>query len=120
MTDVGPIIDLFMAHQWIPGAAAVIFLLMRLLKSPRMVWPLSLIPPKARTLVVVVLGFAGAGLQSVAAGVPWQKAVAENVVAALIAILAHDTVVEWLRKGRELGTPKPDARETKTLPPQRE
>ena len=96
------LLDLAFSHQWVPLAAAIIFLLVRLLKSNIIPWPLSLIPPKARTLVVVLLGFAGAGLQSVVAGIPWERALAENVMAALLAILAHDVFIEWVRGGREL------------------
>ena len=102
MNDVSTILDLAFTHQWVAFSAAIIFLLVRLLKMNATPWPLSTIPPKARTLVVVLLGFAGAGLQSVLLGISWERALAENVAAALIAILSHDVFIEWARGGREL------------------
>ena len=108
MEDVSTTIDLFLNHQWIPAAAATIFLLVRIFKSSKMIWPITEIPPKLRTLIVVVLGFAGAALQAISTGVPWEKAVAENLIACLLAILAHDVLIEHIRKGRELFKPKED------------
>ena len=112
MEDVSRAIQLFLTEQWMAGAAVAIFVVVRVLKSPVMPWPIFLIPPKARTLVAVLLGFVGAGLQSITVGVTWQQAVAENLIACLGAILAHDVVIEWLREGREIGEPK-----RKVLPP---
>lgn len=103
MQEVSNAVELFLSHQWVTASAATIFLLVRLLKSKRMPWPIFLIPPKARTLVAVVLGFAGAGVQSVALGVAWPQALAENMIACLVAILTHDVVIEWFREGREFG-----------------
>jgi hypothetical protein len=99
------LIDALLSHQWVVVAAVVIHLIVRLLKSPRIPW-VSKIPPRVRTLIAVLLGFAGAGLQALAAGVDWRRALAENLIAALLAIVGHDVLIEWLRGGRELGQPK--------------
>ena len=103
-------ITLLLQHQWVPAAAVAIFFLVRLLKSESVPYPLSVIPPKARTLVVVVLGFVGAALQAIVVGVSWQQALAENGVAALLAVLSHDTFIEWMRNGRELFSASKDSK----------
>lgn len=106
MDELRAFIDLVFQHKWIPASAALIFLIVRVLKSSWVPAPINKIPPKVRTLVAVVLGFAGAGLQAVSMGTSWQQALAENLVGALGAILAHDLVIEWLRGGKELAAGK--------------
>lgn len=88
--------------QWLGASAIVIFLLVRLFKSDSPIAALARIPAKLRTLIAVLLGFAGAGIQAVTMGVPWKRALAENLVGALLAILTHDGWIEYIRQGREL------------------
>lgn len=96
-----PLIDLAAENKWLPFSAALIYLLVRVLKSEWMFWPLNKLPAKMRTMAAVVLGFAAAAVQSIAGGAPIRQTITTNLLAALTAITFHDTVVEWLRGGKE-------------------
>lgn len=103
--QISELVAIALNHQWLLFTAALIGLVVRLLKLPHIPPPLDQLPAKARPLIALALGFVAAGLQHVAAGVPWRQALAEGLVAALAAICGHDIVIEWLRGGRELGAP---------------
>jgi hypothetical protein len=108
---VSTLVTLLLDHRWAGAATIVIFFVMRLFKADMPIPLVARIPSKLRTLLVVVLGFAGAGLQAFAAGAPWQKALAENLIGALLAVLMHDGLIEYLRGGRELfAKPKPEVK----------
>lgn len=111
---IAALVAFILAHKWLAAAAVVIFFVVRLFKADVPLPLVAKIPSKLRTLLAVVLGFVGMGIQAVVTGVPWQQALAENLIGALLAILAHDGVIEYLRGGRELfakpvAPPKADA-----------
>lgn len=81
--------------------AALIGLVVRALKAGSTVWPLSVIPPKARPLVAVLLGLAAGALDSVATGTPWRAALLEGLTSGALAVVGHQLGVEWLAGGRE-------------------
>jgi hypothetical protein len=110
------LLDLALQHKWPAFAAAAIGLLVRLLKSPAVPYPLSEIPAKARPLVALLLGLASGVLEHVASGTPWPVALANGAASAAFAVLSHDVVVEYLRGGKELGH-KPADSELDTVPP---
>ena len=91
-----------LAHKWVAASAIAVFFIVRLFKSDVPLPLVAMVPPKLRTLLAVVLGFAGAGLQSVASGARWQQALIENMIGVLMAILTHDSLIEYVRNGREL------------------
>ncbi len=101
-TDINAVVRLALDHQWIALAAIVINLAVRLLKSGRIPALTEWIPPKARVLVALLLGFVAGGLDAVVQGTPWPDALVGGVVAAAVAVFSHDLFVEWLRDGREL------------------
>ena len=88
-------------EQWIAITAALVSLVVRALKAGSSVWPLSLLPPKARPLLAVLLGLAAGALDSVATGTPWRVALVEGLTSGALAVVAHQLGVEWLAGGRE-------------------
>lgn len=115
--DPNDLLTLALEHKWLALSSAVILVLVRLLKEPAVPYPLSEIPAKARPLVAVLLGAASGILEHVAAGTPWREALGNGLVAAMLAVLSHDVVIEWLRGGKELlATAKPEDRPT--VPPE--
>lgn len=111
MSDVIPlvptIVSLFDSHAWIPLAALLVGLLVRLSKSdvPIPGWN---IPAKYRPALALGLGMVGGVLDAIVAGKPWKVAVAEGLFAASLAILGHTIGIEALRGGREIGGPPKD------------
>jgi hypothetical protein len=108
MNDLPLILDLADKHAWPALATVVIGLLVRLLKSPAVPYPLDRIPANARPLVALLLGLASGCLEHVAAGTPWQTALVQGVVAAGLAVFGHQLVIEGARGGQEIGAPKPE------------
>lgn len=90
-------------HRWFPILTAVIFLVVRVLKSDT---PLPTVPPRWRAPLAVGLGLLGAVVEKVATGASWSNALADGIVASLSAIASHELIVESARNGRDLGTPK--------------
>jgi len=102
-------ISLVRSKAWIPLASLLIGLFVRLSKTDAAVawFPVNL-RPKVRPYVAL----AGGILTGVAAGLvggSWLSALTGGVVAGMLAITAHDVVVESIRNGREIGTPKTPA-----------
>lgn len=99
--------DLFSRHAWVPLAALVIHVVVRMSKSDS--WPpWFTITPRARAWLALGLGIFSGVLDAVVNGVSWQSAIVGGIISALIAIGGHDLVVESLRKGRDFGVPKQD------------
>jgi hypothetical protein len=90
--------------QWVLIAAAIIGLVVRLLKEDT--W-LPTLPPRARAAYALGLGAASGLLEHVFAGTPWKQALLGGVVAATLATFGHDVVIQGLRGGRELPLPTP-------------
>src|SRR5690348_11552401 len=101
--DSDNVYDLLVGEQWVGLGALVIALVVRLLKSEAVPPPFDRIPAKARPVVAVVLGVFSGALDKVVTGTPWRMALVGGLVSSALAVLGHDVVIEWLRKGRELG-----------------
>lgn len=99
-TEVMALID---ARAWVPLAAVLVGAIVRLTKMG----PLSeRIPPAARPWIALGLGLVSGVLEAVLAGTPAAVAIAGGLISGTLAIAGHDTLVESLRKGKELGAPK--------------
>lgn len=94
---------LIVAHKWVPLAALIIGLVVRLLKSDTKI-PIT-IPPRARIWTVFVLGVAAGILERITSGTPWKQALLEGVLAAALAIIGHNALIDSLRGGKELVIP---------------
>lgn len=90
-------------HQWVAASALVVGFTVRILKTDTKI-PIN-IPARVRPWLALSLG-AGAGiLERVQSGISWRDALAGGLVAGLTAIAGHDTLIEGIRKGRELPLP---------------
>lgn len=110
--------NLIEQRKWVPLAALVIFLTIRLLKSDTKI-PVD-IPPRARIWVVFGLSIASGVLEHVIAGKSWTNALVGAGVTAAIAVLGHESFIASLRAGKELPVPGliiPGARPSPTAPP---
>ncbi len=96
-------LDLASREAWVPLTALLIGLVVRLLKLPLVPYPFDQIPPKYRSVVAVALGVLSSALDRIANGTPWRAALVSGLVAAALAVLTHDVVIEGLRGGREIG-----------------
>ena len=102
--NVSEIWALVVAHKWIPLAAIVIGLVVRLLKSDTKI-PIT-IPPAWRSRIALLLGVAAGVLERVAnSGTSWGQAIFEGLVAAMLAITGHNVLIDSLRGGREFVIP---------------
>jgi hypothetical protein len=83
--------------------ALLIHLIVRALKAGRFDrW----LPARWRPLAALWLGAVACVLDAVVAGTPWQQAVLTALVAVAMAVLGHDTVIEAVRGGKEIGKKK--------------
>jgi hypothetical protein len=113
--DPGAVINYIANKQWIPLVSVVlIWFGVRLSKDDT--W-FPDIPAKWRPTLALLLGAASAGLNKIVPGMTWKQAVATGLVAALVAIFAHDTLIEGLRKGAEPSLPKWLLKPIPTPPP---
>lgn len=99
-----PVLALILAHKWLALAALGIGLVVRLLKSDTKI-PID-IPPRLRVWAALGLGIVAGVIDKVAnGGTPWKDALLWGLSAAITAIVAHATVVDSLRGGREFVVP---------------
>ena len=113
--ETDQLLELIAAHKWVPLAAAVIVFTVRLQKAGKLPG-LSRIPSNYRPFLALALGVTSGILNRIVEGTRWQTALLDGVLSALIAIASHDTVIEGLRGGLEIGgggAKKPDP----TAPP---
>ena len=101
--DPDQIAELLDKRAWVPLAAFVIFWLTRLFKSDTKFFPT--IPPRARILLVVGLGFASAVLEKVIQGKTWTSALVGGATSLLLAMFFHESLIASIRKGKELPIP---------------
>lgn len=101
------IVRLVEQKAWIPLAAVVIGLFVRLTKSDRFAawFPLN-VPPQGRAALALALGLVAGVISEFAKSGNWKSAVIGALLAGLMPIAAHDIVIEGRRNGRELGEPK--------------
>jgi small basic protein len=103
--DPQQLIDIVMQRKWVALAALVIGLVVRLLKSDTKI-PID-IPPKYRVWLALALGGAAGALDKLAgqSNVTWTTALVQGLVAALLAILGHNVVIDSMRGGKEFTIP---------------
>jgi hypothetical protein len=95
--------DLIAQHKWVAVSAIVIGFAVRLIKSDTKI-PIN-IPPRARIWLALGLGVLAGVLEKVATGATWTKALADGLVAALLAVTSHEAIIASLRSGKELPIP---------------
>lgn len=91
--------NLISQHQWIGLAAVLIGALVRALKEDTPI-PIT-IPPKVRPWLALGLGATAGALQKVSGGTPWKEAAFGGILAGMLAIVGHDTIVESLRDPKD-------------------
>lgn len=100
---VAQVLALIVAHAWVALAAVLVGLLVRLAKTDWFEQKLAPISARFRPLVAIGLGLVSGALEHAAMHQPWVAAFLGGLVSAAIAVLGHDTVIEGMRGGRELG-----------------
>ena len=103
--DIGAIYDSVAQGHYAMATALMLWLLVRILKDPRLNM-LSRLDAKYRPLIVVALGAAAGCADSIVNGVPIAKAVVMGLVAAAMAIAGQEVVVNSLMGGKEPMAPK--------------
>lgn len=102
-TLIAQVAELAKGHAWVPLAALVIGLVIRLSKSDA-TWAFLArfnIPVQARPWAALALGVASGVLQAVTGGASWAAAIVGGLLSAVMAITGHELFVESLRGGRE-------------------
>ncbi len=103
LMDTDQLAALLSAHKWVPAAALVIGLLVRLQKAGKLPG-LTRIPPNYRPWLALLLGVVSGVLDKVAVdSKTWTVALLDGLLSALIAVTAHDAIIEGLRGGKEIG-----------------
>lgn len=120
--DPQQLLDLINQRRWIPLAALILGLIVRLLKSDTKI-PIT-IPPRLRMPLAIVLGAFVAGIDKLAETTTWTNALLSGGASAAFAILAHNFFIDSLRGGKELPIPglilentPPGPGKPPTLPP---
>lgn len=90
-------------HKWVPIASVVLGVLVRLAKSDTRI-PID-IPPRLRVWLAFGLGQVAAVLDVVVAGQPWKQAIFGGLIASVLAIVGHNTIVDSMRGGKEFPVP---------------
>jgi len=103
MDDVQNLTDLVGKHAWVPAAALVIGLLIRLCK-PDTIFPVN-IPPKARWWAAMMLGGISAVLQKKMTNLTWPQAIVGGLFSFALAVTAHSGVIGSMRNGKEFVVP---------------
>lgn len=107
--DIAALTALIEQHKWVPLAALLIGLVVRLLKSDTKI-PID-IPPRWRIWLAFALGAVSGVLQAITTGTPWRAALAGGLASTTLAVLGQNVVVDSLRGGKEFVIPgliKPD------------
>jgi hypothetical protein len=98
-----PIYAALLAHQWlIAGALVVPFIVAAMKQGWVTRWLAVHLPPAALPWLAVGLGALTVGSADVLAGKAWQQAVFDGLAAGVLAVFAHQTVVEGARSGKEI------------------
>lgn len=108
--DIDGVVQLAAAHSWVPMAAAVAWVLVRISKDDRAVrWFRVEIDPRWRAWASAILGLVFGVLHKLATGGTWGEAIVGGLVAGNGATVGHELIVESIRKGRDIGMAKEDA-----------
>lgn len=105
LDDPNALVALIMGHKWIALTAVVIGLIVRLLKSDTKI-PID-IPPRLRAPLALTLGAASGAIDKLvqAGDTTWTAAITSGVVAAVVAMIGHVTLIDSLRGGKEIVVP---------------
>jgi hypothetical protein len=96
------------ADAWIPLIALAVWLVVRLAKDdPPVAWVPFFIRPVNRPVWALGLGIVGGVLVQIILAGSVLGALAGGFVAGCMAIAGHEVIVNTIRKGRDIGTPKP-------------
>lgn len=101
--DPQQLVQFIVEGKWWAVAALVIGLVIRLLKSDVKI-PIN-IPAPYRVWIALGLGIVAGACNKVASGMTWRAALLWGLGAAIAAIVGHETLVESLRRGKELPVP---------------
>lgn len=120
--DSTALLALVSQHKWVPLAALVIGIIVRLLKSDTKI-PID-IPPRLRVWLALALGAGSAVLEAVTTGLSWKESILNGLLSTGLAVLGQNVVIDSVRNGKEFNlpglikpgvSPSPDA--PPTLPP---
>lgn len=100
--DPNKLVALATERKWLPLVAALIWLIVRLLKSDTKI-PLT-IKPEHRYAAGIVLGLVAAVVEKVATGSTWTNAIVNGLVAWLMAMTFHQGAMA-ARKDRDFAIP---------------
>lgn len=103
--DPQQLTDFILQRKWVALAALVIGFIVRLLKSDTKI-PID-IPPQWRVWLALGLGAASGVLDKFveAGNTTWTSALVQGLVAAVVAIISHNVVIDSLNGGKELNVP---------------
>lgn len=103
--DPTDLANLIAQRKWVALAAVVIGLIVRLLKSDTKI-PVD-VPPQLRVWLALALGAASGALDKLveAGNTTWTTALLNGLVAAVLAIVSHNLVIDSVRGGKELVVP---------------
>jgi len=107
-TDIDTAIGLARGHSWIPLALLIVNAVVRIMKDDRAVaWCRLEIAPRYRAWAALVFGLVLGVLHKLSFGGTWGEAIVGGVVAGGGSTLLHELVIESIRRGRDVGIPKP-------------
>jgi len=103
--DPTDLANLIADRKWVAVAAVVIGLIVRLLKTDSKL-PID-VPPQLRVWLALALGGASGALDKLveAGNTTWTTALLNGLVAAVLAIVSHNLVIDSMRGGKELPVP---------------
>ena len=98
-----PIYAALLAHDWLVAGALVVPLLVALFKQGWVTqWLAAHLPATALPYLALGLGMLTVGSADVLAGKTWQQALFDGLGAGVLAVFAHQTVIEGARDGKEI------------------
>jgi hypothetical protein len=100
----------FAGKQWILLTAMLVGCVVAMAKQGWLsAWLAKKLPPQALPLLAMGLSVLSLTSAEIIAGINWQKALVDGVVAGFMAVYGHQTIVEGVRKGVEILPPKQGA-----------
>lgn len=106
MNEIQELAGLIVEHKWTAAAAIVIGLLVRLSKEGKLAALTTKLNPRHRSWVAIGLGAASVVVDSLGRGTKCSQALLSGFISACIAIAGHELLIESLRGGKELLSPK--------------
>jgi len=101
--DIAPLIAAIVAQKWSAAAALVVGLIVAAAKQGWLSAYLAAKLPKwFLPYLAVVLGSAGMISAAILGGQPWLPALESGILAGVLSVFGHQTVVEGLRGGKEI------------------